>query len=289
MQDALQNLKSQICNIHKDQKISNEEFKIFAENTTVALMAGGESSRFRSVPGSENTNKNSYKLPNDDTMIEMTIRMYRDAGIKNFIALVYHKAETIIELLGDGSRLGVNITYSHDPEHPVGKGGAIYNALLNGSIPENHNLIVHNPDDVIIDYEGSFPIDIISGHVTGTKKGCVATVVVVEETPYAFTGMTIKDNLVSDIQMYPMIPIPTHIGVTIFSPQAFKHFHELFDLTKKSDFEMVLFPKLSEAKKLYAVSIPEHNWIAVNTLKAYNDLVKRLNLQQVSNTSTTTP
>src|SRR3989338_6989017 len=155
MQDALQNLKSQICNIHKDQKISNEEFKAFAKNTTVALMAGGESSRFRSVPGSENTNKNSYKLPNNDTMIEMTIRIYRDAGIKNFVALVYHKAETIIDLLGHGSSLGINITYSHDPEKPVGKGGAIYNALLNGSIPENHNLIVHNPDDVIIDYERS--------------------------------------------------------------------------------------------------------------------------------------
>src|SRR3989344_8109287 len=152
MQDALQNLKSQICNIHKDQKISNEEFKIFAENTTVALMAGGESSRFRSVPGSENTNKNSYKLPNGDTMIEMTIRMYRDAGIKNFVALVYHKAETIEELLGDGSDLGVNIKYSHDPKQPVGKGGAVLNALLNGSIDRSNSLIVHNPDDVITNF-----------------------------------------------------------------------------------------------------------------------------------------
>lgn len=278
MKDALQNLKTQICNIHKDQKISDEEFKAFAENTTVALMAGGESSRFRSVPGSENTNKNSYKLPNGDTMIEMTIRMYRDAGIKNFVALVYHKSKTIMDLLGDGSSLGVKITYSHDPEHPVGKGGAVLNALLNGSIPGNHNLIVHNPDDVILGYEGSFPRDIIEGHIAGTNKGSAATVVVVEETPYAYTGMQIINNKVTNIEMYPMIPIPTHIGVTLFSKEVYPYFKELFDLTKKSDFEMILFPKLSQENKLYAVSIPENNWLAVNTLKAYNDLVKKLNI-----------
>ncbi|PIR42253.1 hypothetical protein CO058_03140 [candidate division WWE3 bacterium CG_4_9_14_0_2_um_filter_35_11] len=280
MQKALLDLKNQICKIHKENSITDEEFSIFAENTTVALMAGGESSRFRSVPSSENTNKNSYKLPNDDTMIEMTIRMYRDAGIKNFVALVYHKSETIMDLLGDGSSMGVKITYSHDPEHPVGKGGAVLNALVNGSIPENHNLIVHNPDDVILDYEGSFPRDIIAGHIEGTKSGSVATVVVVEETPYAYTGMQIIDNKVTNIEMYPMIPIPTHIGVTLFSPDAFLYFRELFDLTKKSDFEMVLFPKLSSENKLYAVSIPENNWLAVNTLKAYNDLVKRLEIKR---------
>lgn len=276
MQQALQNLKSQICDIQKSPRISETEFNTFAQNTTIALMAGGESSRFSSVPGSENSNKNSYKLPNGDTMIEMTIRMYKDAGFKNFVALVYHKSQTIIDLLGDGSSLGVNIKYSHDPKKPVGKGGAVLNALENGSISESHNLIVHNPDDVILDYDGSFPKDIISGHISGVKSGSIATVVVVEETPYSYTGMEIRQNKVVNIEMYPMIPIPTHIGVTIFSPQIYPYFRQHFDLTKKSDFESVLFPILSSKGLLYSTNIPNNKWLAVNTLKAYNELIKKL-------------
>lgn len=260
----------------RNQPVSEKALAEFINNTTVALMAGGQSSRFQSVPGSDKTNKNSYQLPNGDTMIEMTIRMYAKAGFKNFTALVYHKAQTISKLLGKGEKYGVNIKYSYDPEKPVGKGGAVLNALLNGSIPETHNLIVHNPDDVIINYNGSFPQDIAKGHLNGTQKGMFATVVVVEETPYPYTGMQIKDSVIEKIEMYPMIPIPTHIGVTVFSPKCYSLFGENFDLEHKSDFESVLFPIIAKKRKLYAVSIASETWLAVNNLKAYKELVRVL-------------
>ena len=278
MTEILQKLKKEICQTLPVREVEQSIYKNFIDNTVVALMAGGESSRFQEVPGASSTNKNAYKLPNGDTMIEMTLRMYATAGIKNFVCLVYHKAQTIEEVLGDGSKYGVTIKYSYDPDKPVGKGGAVLNALLNGSIPKGKNLIVHNPDDVIVNFNGSFPKHIISGHINNTIAGAVASVVVVEEMPHAYTGMTIADNLITQIEMYPMIPIPSHIGVTIFSPNAFDYFHQLFDLTKKSDFEQVLFPILCQSKKLYAVSIPTANWVAVNNLKAYNTLLKTLEL-----------
>lgn len=278
MTDILKKLKKEICQTLPVREVEQSIYKNFIDNTVVALMAGGESSRFQEVSGANSTNKNAYKLPNGDTMIEMTLRMYAQAGIKNFVCLVYHKAQTIQEVLGDGSKYDVNIKYSYDPDQPVGKGGAVLNALLNGSIQSNKNLIVHNPDDVIINFSGNFPKHIISGHINNTIAGAIASIVVVNEMPYAYTGMTIADNLITGIEMYPMIPIPTHIGVTIFSPKSYDYFHQLFDLTKKSDFEQVLFPILCNDKKLYAVSIPTANWIAVNNLKAYNALLKSLNL-----------
>jgi NDP-sugar pyrophosphorylase family protein len=244
--------------------------------TTIVLMAGGESSRFQSVPGSENFNKNSFKLPNGDSMIEMCIRMYKNAGFTNFTALLFHKSDTITDLLKDGSPLGVNIQYSYDPEMPVGKGGAILNALQNGSIPKDHSIIVHNPDDVILNFEGAFPDHIAQKHNEGLPKGTLATVVVVEETPYAYTGMNLEKGFVKQIEMYPMVKIPTHIGVTILDPKIFGYFTKLFDLTKKSDFEQVLFPILASEQKLYSASIPNKNWLAVNALKAYKLLLKNI-------------
>ncbi|MCL5781993.1 MAG: NDP-sugar synthase [Patescibacteria group bacterium] len=276
MKKALKELKKKISKIKKPKKVTDKVWEEFLGKATVVLMAGGESSRFSEVTKGEAVNKNAFCLPNGDSMIEMTIRMYREAGFDDFVALVYHNAKSIENILGDGSKLGVNIRYSYDPEMPVGKGGAIKNAILNGSIKSDRYIIIHNPDDVIVDFAGNFPRHIIHGHHETMNKKGLATVVVVEETPYTFTGMKIKDNRVEQIEMYPQIPIPTHIGVTILSPQAYPFFDKYFDLTKKSDFESVLFPILSRKGLLGAVSIPANCWIAVNNAKSYKELLKRL-------------
>jgi NDP-sugar pyrophosphorylase family protein len=242
-------------------------------------MSGGESARFLDVTKNVAVNKNAFQLPNGDSMIEMAIRMYREAGFKNFIALVYHGGQSIEKRLGDGSNLGVNIRYSYDPERPVGKGGAIKHAIIKGVITRNHYCIVHNPDDVILGFPGNFPRHIVSGHLRSEDKGALATVAVVEETPYTFTGMKISNNIVKQIQMYPQIPIPTHIGVTILSPQSYPYLDKYFDLDKKTDFESVLFPILAKRNLLAAVSVPANCWLAVNNAKAYKELIKRLELK----------
>ena len=82
------------------------------------------------------------------------------------------------------------------------------------------------------------------------QKGALATAVVVDGTPYTYTGMKIDHGLVEQIEMYPYIPIPTHVGVTVFSSPVYNYFTKLFDLTKKVDFESVLFPLLAEERRL---------------------------------------
>ncbi len=276
MKTALKALKKRMIRMKKPKKVSDKIWNDFISKTTIVLMAGGESSRFSEVTKGIAVNKNAFRLPNGDSMIEMAIRMYREAGFKNFVASVFHNATSIEEVLGDGSRLGVNIKYSYDPEVPVGKGGAIKNAIQNGSIPKDHHCIIHNPDDVIIDFPGIFPKHIVEGHIHGKKRKTLATVVVVEETPYTYTGMKVRDNIVTNIEMYPLIPIPTHIGVTILSPEAYPYFDKYFDFGKKADFESVLLPILAKKNKLSAISIPSKCWIAVNNAKSYRELVKRL-------------
>lgn len=279
MINELNNLKTQVCKLNAPTAVSEDTWNQFTANTTVALMAGGESSRFKSVPGSEHSNKSSFRLPNGDTMIEMAVRMYRDAGFKKFVCLVYHKAESVKEVLGNGSALGVEVLYSHDPEQAVGKGGAVLNAILNGSIDPTKPLIIHNPDDVILNSTKEFPRHISTGYLNGVEAGADITLVVVEETPYAYTGMVVTDNKITAIEQYPMIPIPTHIGVTIMSPSELQKIQKDFTLETKFNYETELFPALAAENKLYAVSIPTNDWLAVNTLKSYNTLLKEIGLQ----------
>jgi NDP-sugar pyrophosphorylase family protein len=274
MQNALSHFRNTIYSPGEAAHISTAELQQFAENCVVALAVGGEGSRLKAVTDSQQVHKTALRLPNGETMTERTIRIYREAGFREFVALVFHHAQSVVDDLGDGSRLGVHITYSHDPEHPVGRGGAVRNALDNGSILRTKNLIVHNPDDQIIRYEGSFPRDIVAGHLAGTARGMLATAVVVDGTPYTFTGMKIDRGIVEQIEMYPYIPIPTHVGVTVFSPGIYDYFTRLFDLSKKIDFESVLFPLLAQEKRLYSHMIPGRCWLSVNDPKALAQLIE---------------
>lgn len=276
LQTELDALATSIAKFHEPPEVSESQWEKFASNTVVALMAGGESSRYAAVLNGKKVNKNAHELPNGDTMIEMTIRAYRDAGIKKFIALVFHNAHSVEDRLGDGASLGVEITYSHDPEQPVGKGGAVRNALENGSIPEDATLFVVNPDDLILDFPGSFVRYIGEGYLEGQSKGMLATAALVPGQAYPGTGMMVFDNHVVDTEMYPFIPVPLHAGITVFSSEIFPRFYELFPLSKKSDFEQVLYPLLAKEKKLWSVGLTKGQWIAVNDLKSYKQLIEIL-------------
>ena len=275
LQTELDMLAGKIASFHEPVRPTDNERQDFFDNTTIALMAGGESSRFSSVLDGTQANKSAFELPNGDTMIEMCIRMYRDAGFKRFVALVFHNAHSIEERLGDGSELGVEILYSYDPEVPIGKGGAVLNALENGSIPETHNLIVVNPDDVILHFP-DFPQYISNAHLEGVRNGAVATAVLGQGQAYHSTGMMVVDNKVVDTKMYPFIPVPAHVGITLFSPQAYPYFRQLFSLTEKSDFENVLFPILAGEDRLWSAGLTRGMWIAVNDAKTYKQLVEEL-------------
>jgi len=268
MQEAFDALREAISQPGVISEIDADGLREFAARCIVALPVGGLGSRMKSVVEDAGVHKSALQLATGDTMLELTLAMYREAGFGRFLALVSHQAQSVMDVLGDGSRYGVSIAYSADPGGPVGRGGAIRNALENGSIPEGYSLVVHNPDDVILHYPGSFPQDLVATHLAGVAQGRVATAVLAEGIPATYTGMRTRAGVVQEIMAYPPIPVPAHVGITVFSPDAYPLFQRLFDLTKKTDFEPVLFPELVAREQLYSVCIPARCWVQVNDPKS---------------------
>jgi len=243
----------------------------------VVLLAGGKGERIRSVTHNEDINKVMIRPLEKESLIELAIKMYANVGVRNFVVLTGFLADKVMEHLGNGSKYGVSIRYSPDPDRLVGSGGAVLNAIVNGVLPEDKMIIIHNPDDLIILDDGkSFPVELVRHHIFGLLHGTLATVVAVPYTSYAYSGMVIDKGLVRSIQKYPKIYVPAHTGVTAFEPQALQLFKTYIDLNKKTSFEDIILPILSNEGKLFSYVIPADSWIPVNDLKGLNAARRRL-------------
>lgn len=239
----------------------------------VVILAGGESKRLRGVMHT-GYNKVSMPLPNGDTLLEYNIRMYRDAGIRTIVLLIAHASESVKNLIGDGSVLGVSVTYCEEPEKPLAKGGAIRNALEVGALDESKYMIVHNAGDIFFGYPGSLPREFVSQHVAFERAGSVATIVTAPMSLVQGSALKIQDGYVSSIAFEPYVPVPYHTAVTVCSPSIYSHVRRLFPLGEKLEFESVLFPDLASQHILTATKVDNQYSLQVKNEKQWEQLLK---------------
>ncbi len=245
--------------------VSPEEVQDLIRETIVVMPAGGKGERIRAETGSLGINKVMIKVDDRESMIERTIRNYAEIGIRKFAVLTGFFADRVEEHLGDGSRWGVEIRYSRDPDgRKVGNAGAILHALNNGTIDESYTSIIHNPDDMIIGMKRPYGEVFLEGQVRARKNGCIATFIVVPETPYSYSGLIIDHGRVRDITKYPPVAIPAHTGITVFGPEVYDYFRRLVSLEVESSFENVVAPVLAKEGRLFAINIPARTWYPVN-------------------------
>jgi len=76
-------------------------------------------------------------------LVEWVVAGLRNAGVTELVVNLHHIPESVVGVLGDGSRLGVGITYSHE-ERVLGTGGALVRAL--DLIGDSDGVLVHNGD-----------------------------------------------------------------------------------------------------------------------------------------------
>ena len=88
------------------------------------VLAGGQGVKMRPL---------TYEVPKPlisvagKPLIEYTIEMLRDAGIRDIILAIGHLGSKIKEEVGNGKKYGVTITYSEETK-PLGSAGAVINA-----------------------------------------------------------------------------------------------------------------------------------------------------------------
>ncbi|CAN5522777.1 nucleotidyltransferase family protein [soil metagenome] len=186
---------------------TTEDFLHPADATTpVVLMAGGKGQRL--YPLTKDVPKPMLPI-GDVPLLEIILRSLADQGFVNIYISVNYLAEVIIDHVGDGSSLGLSVTYIHE-DKPLGTAGAL--GALRGQLHEP--FIVMNSDLLTrVDLR-----EMLSFH---GKQDAHATIGVREhlfEIPYGVVNL--EGSLVQSMAEKPLHRSLVNAGIYALDPSA---------------------------------------------------------------------
>jgi len=223
---------------------------------TAVVLAGGEGLRLR--PLTSDAPKAMITVAGKP-LLQWVLEWLRANMINNIVIGVAYKKERIMEHFGDGSRLGLRITYS--------------NHTVEGGTGEGFRLAIERyvDDDLFLAMNGDELVDInVSDFaLCHRSNGGIATIAIGPlRSPYGIVELDGKD--VVGFQEKPIIRSQfVSIGTYIFSREVTDY------LPEKGNVERTTFPKLASMRKLKAYV---HNgfWATVNTIKDLEDVENQL-------------
>ncbi|MBS3164588.1 nucleotidyltransferase family protein [Candidatus Woesearchaeota archaeon] len=222
------------------------------------ILAGGEDSSLSSAIG---------ELPKclaplgERTIIEHAIELFRRFDIKQIIISAGKHLKALKEHLGDGSQLGVTLTYLEE-KAPLGTAGPIRQAkhLLTGPF------FVSNADDLK-------EINLLDLFVFHSEHGGLATIAlktVSDPSAYGVANMT-GNHIISFMEKPALRNAPSNLvnaGLYIMEPEVVDYIPEGFSVLERD-----VFPKLARENQLYGYSF-SGRWLGVNTIADY-ELAKK--------------
>lgn len=232
--------------IHSALKKDNYQNPIF-------IMAGGFGTRLR--PLTDNCPKPMLKVGNEP-ILEIMIKRFIKAGFNNFYISTHYMPEQIHQYFGDGSDLGISISYVHE-DTPLGTGGAL--GLLPDDLPKNLPLIMINGDVLTkVDFQR-----LLNFHI---KNDADATMCVREydyQIPYGVING--KGNQIISMVEKPIQRFFINTGIYVVSPQIIQSVEK----NKKIDMPTLLEQYMEERQKVLMFPIHEY-WLDIGRMDDFN-------------------
>jgi len=228
----------------------------------VAIIAGGFGKRLR--PLTLEKPKPLIEIAGKP-IIQWQIEWFKSYGVDTVVVLTGYLREKIIEFLGSGKRLGVNVVYVVEDE-PLGTAGAIKNAegVLGDSVfvAVNGDIITNIPLDKLIN-------DLI-------RSNALASIALVPlKSPYGIVEVDDK-GFVRSFKEKPVIEkYLINAGVYAMKPQILNY------LPQKGDLERSVFPQLAKEGLLRGVVFKDVYWRAIDTLKDVEEVGKELSSKKL--------
>ncbi|PTQ02248.1 nucleotidyltransferase family protein [Vibrio sp. ZF 223] len=174
----------------------------------VFIMAGGFGTRLK--PLTDSCPKPMLKI-GDKPILETVIRSFTKAGFVNFYISTHYMPEQIQNHFGDGSDLGINITYVHENE-PLGTGGAL--GLLPDNLPKDLPLIMINGDVLTkVDFQR-----LLEFHIDNNADATMCVREYDYQIPYGVING--EGNKITSMVEKPIQRFFVNAGIYVVSPQV---------------------------------------------------------------------
>jgi NDP-sugar pyrophosphorylase family protein len=224
------------------------------------ILAGGKGTRLRPI---------TYEIPKPMVLIhgrpllEHTINLLKKNDIRNIILSVGYMGEKIKEYFGNGSKLGVNISYVEENE-PTGTAGAL---RLAKPLLDDCNFIMINGDNL---YKIDYP-EMIQASLS---NGAVATIALTTVSdPSKFGVAKMKGTRIVDFVEKPK---PDEAPSNLINAGIYIFNSKIFDYIPDKHFSMIeteVFPKLIADEQFYGY-VMEGQWLPAGTLEEYEQAIK---------------
>lgn len=220
------------------------------KKNVVVLMVGGLGTRLR--PLTNDTPKPLLKVGNKP-ILETIIESFSRYGFEDFILSINYKSEMFEKYFGDGSSLGVNITYIHETKR-LGTAGAL--SLMKDKLQQD--FFVMNGDlltNINFDY-------LLKFHKESDAKATMCVREYDLQVPYGVVD--IVDGVVKSIVEKPIHKFFVSAGVYMLNPSI------LSNIPKDTFYDMpTLFEKLIELEEK-TVSFPlREYWLDIGRIEEY--------------------
>lgn len=173
---------------------------------------------------------------------DYSLKLLIHHGFRKFLFLIGYRAEMIEEYYGDGSSLGISITYCYDGKELLGTGGAVRRAY---DLLEDDFLLMYGDSFMDIDYE-----ETLYRYFEGKSRGMQALMTVLKNGNRFDKSNVIMDG--TEIKLYDKINMTPEMdyidyGVCVYEKKLFDDFEPdvKFDIA-------ILQNRLSLDKKIAA-------------------------------------
>ena len=219
------------------------------------IMAGGEGTRLR--PLTANQPKPMLPLGNRP-MMEHIVRHVHNHGFKDIVVTVQFLASQVRNYFGDGSDMGVDLTYATETT-PLGTAGSVRNAA-------------EQLQDTFLVISGDALTDVDLGELVAfhRQSGAMGTVALKHmENPLEFgIVITREDGRIERFLEKPhwgqVFSDTINTGIYVLEPEVFEHIPD-----GPSDFAGDIFPKLLEVGAPLYGFVVDGYWEDVGNLEAY--------------------
>lgn len=211
------------------------------------ILAGGQATRLR--PYTEDRPKAMVEV-RGVPVCERQLVWLATAGVEHAVMSVGYRADVIQDRIGDGSRLGISVTYAVETE-PLGRGGGMKLAAKTLPFPDEGWFAMNG--DVLSRFELK---DLLAQH---RRTSALATIAL---APYKSTwGLaTLEGDFILGFVQSPHLPYWINGGIYAMEPEVVDM------LPDKGDHEDSTFPELALSGRLGGYKI-EGYWRGIDTVK----------------------